>query len=42
MSQVIDAARTFFDQLASVGATWDARLNRIKRIAERIQRGQDG
>ena len=30
------------DQLASVGATWDARLNRIKRIAERIQRGQDG
>ena len=23
------------DQLASVGATWDARLNRIKRIAER-------
>ena len=29
------------DQLASVGATWDARLNRIKRIAERIQRGQD-
>ena len=30
------------DQLASVGATWDARLNRIKRIAERIQRSQDG
>ena len=30
------------DQLASVGATWDARLNRIKRIAERIQRGKDG
>ena len=30
------------DQLASVGATWDARLNRIKRVAERIQRSQDG
>jgi ArsR family transcriptional regulator, cadmium/lead-responsive transcriptional repressor len=30
------------DQLASVGATWDSRLNRIKRIAERIQRSQDG
>ncbi|TQS42248.1 ArsR/SmtB family transcription factor [Cryptosporangium phraense] len=25
-------------QLSSVGATWDARLGRIKRIAERIQR----
>lgn len=25
-------------QLASVGATWDARLRRIKRIAEAIQR----
>ncbi len=24
-------------QLASVGATWDARLNRIKRIAEAIE-----
>jgi len=29
-------------QLSSVGATWDARLNRIKRIAEAIQRSQDG
>jgi DNA-binding transcriptional ArsR family regulator len=28
-------------QLASVGATWDARLRRIKRIAEAIQRSQD-
>jgi ArsR family transcriptional regulator, cadmium/lead-responsive transcriptional repressor len=27
-------------QLASVGATWDARLRRIKRIAEAIQRSQ--
>jgi DNA-binding transcriptional ArsR family regulator len=27
-------------QLASVGATWDARLRRIKRIAEAIQRAQ--
>jgi DNA-binding transcriptional ArsR family regulator len=27
-------------QLSAVGATWDARLQRIKRIAERIQRGQ--
>ncbi|GAB3846993.1 MULTISPECIES: metalloregulator ArsR/SmtB family transcription factor [Micromonospora] len=27
-------------QLSSVGATWDARLRRIKRIAEAIQRGQ--
>jgi predicted transcriptional regulator len=29
-------------QLSSVGATWDARLRRIKRIAEAIQRSQDG
>jgi predicted transcriptional regulator len=29
-------------QLSSVGATWDARLQRIKRIAEAIQRGQEG
>ena len=29
------------EQLASVGATWDARLRRIKRIAEAIQRNQD-
>jgi len=27
-------------QLASVGATWDARLRRIKRIAEAIRRTQ--
>ena len=27
-------------QLASVGAAWDARLQRIKRIAEAIQRSQ--
>ena len=26
-------------QLSSVGAAWDARLQRIKRIAEAIQRG---
>jgi DNA-binding transcriptional ArsR family regulator len=26
-------------QLAAVGTTWDARLQRIRRIAERIQRG---
>jgi hypothetical protein len=26
-------------QLSSVGATWDARLRRIKQIAEAIQRG---
>jgi predicted transcriptional regulator len=26
-------------QLSSVGAAWDARLRRIKRIAEAIQRG---
>ena len=29
-------------QLSSVGAAWDARLLRIKRIAEAIQRNQDG
>jgi ArsR family transcriptional regulator, cadmium/lead-responsive transcriptional repressor len=29
-------------QLASVGATWDARLRRIRRIAEAIQREHDG
>lgn len=29
-------------QLASVGSAWDARLQRIKRIAEAIQRSQDG
>ncbi|WP_280251451.1 ArsR/SmtB family transcription factor [Nocardia abscessus] len=28
-------------QLSSVGAVWDARLRRIKRIAEAIQRTQD-
>jgi DNA-binding transcriptional ArsR family regulator len=28
-------------QLSSVGATWDARLHRIKRIAEAIQRSQE-
>ena len=28
-------------QLSAVGATWDARLQRIKRIAETIQRAQD-
>lgn len=28
-------------QLADVGATWDARLRRIKAIAEAIQRSQD-
>jgi len=27
-------------QLASVGAAWDARLQRIKRLAEAIERGQ--
>jgi ArsR family transcriptional regulator, cadmium/lead-responsive transcriptional repressor len=27
-------------QLASVGATWDARLRRIKKIAEAIQQSQ--
>ena len=29
-------------QLASVSSTWDARLQRIKQIAEAIQRGQEG
>ncbi|MEV0938318.1 ArsR/SmtB family transcription factor [Streptomyces phaeochromogenes] len=29
-------------QLSSVGATWDARLRRIKQIAEAIQRSQEG
>jgi ArsR family transcriptional regulator, cadmium/lead-responsive transcriptional repressor len=29
-------------QLSSVGATWDARLRRIKRIAEAIQRSRQG
>jgi ArsR family transcriptional regulator, cadmium/lead-responsive transcriptional repressor len=29
-------------QLSSVGATWDARLHRIKRIAEAIQSSQEG
>jgi len=28
-------------QLSSVGATWDARLRRIKRIAETIQPGRE-
>jgi DNA-binding transcriptional ArsR family regulator len=28
-------------QLADVGSAWDARLQRIKRIAESIQRAQD-
>lgn len=28
-------------QLANVGSTWDARLRRIKGIAEAIQRGQE-
>ena len=28
-------------QLADVGATWDARLRRIKAIAEAVQRSQD-
>ena len=28
-------------QLSNVGATWDARLQRIKRIAEAIQRQRD-
>ncbi|AVT29342.1 helix-turn-helix domain-containing protein [Plantactinospora sp. BC1] len=28
-------------QLADVGAAWDSRLRRIKRIAETIQRGGD-
>lgn len=30
------------EQLSLVGATWDARLNRIKGIAEAIQRSQKG
>ncbi len=29
-------------QLSAVGATWDARLLRIRRIAEAIQRSQEG
>jgi DNA-binding transcriptional ArsR family regulator len=29
-------------QLSAVGATWDARLQRIKRIAEALQRTQEG
>ncbi|SNT54009.1 transcriptional regulator, ArsR family [Streptosporangium subroseum] len=29
-------------QLAAVGEAWDARLQRIKRIAERIQGGKPG
>lgn len=29
-------------QLASVSSAWDARLQRIKRIAEAIQRNQNG
>ena len=28
-------------QLSSVGDAWDARLQRIKRIAETIQRSED-
>ncbi|MFI5487641.1 MULTISPECIES: ArsR/SmtB family transcription factor [Micromonospora] len=28
-------------QLSAVGATWDARLRRIKRIAEAIERSRD-
>ncbi|MGQ5260831.1 ArsR/SmtB family transcription factor [Micromonospora sp. ZYX-F-536] len=28
-------------QLADVGAAWDSRLRRIRRIAETIQRGRD-
>jgi len=28
-------------QLSSVGSAWDARLQRIKRIAEAIQRGEN-
>ena len=28
-------------QLSTVGATWDARLRRIKRIAEAVQRSQE-
>ncbi|MEX0171197.1 ArsR/SmtB family transcription factor [Streptomyces sp. LMG1-1-1.1] len=29
-------------QLTSVGTAWDARLQRIKRLAEAIQRSQEG
>ena len=29
-------------QLSSVGSAWDARLRRIKRIAEMLQRSQQG
>jgi predicted transcriptional regulator len=29
-------------QLTSVGSAWDARLQRIRRIAEAIQRSQEG
>ncbi|MGW1989228.1 ArsR/SmtB family transcription factor [Embleya sp. NPDC001921] len=29
-------------QLSAVGATWDARLQRIRRIAERIQQSKPG
>jgi len=29
-------------QLSAVGSAWDARLQRIKRIAEAVQRSQDG
>ena len=29
------------EQLASVGTTWDARLRRIKRLAEAVQRAHD-
>jgi DNA-binding transcriptional ArsR family regulator len=29
-------------QLSAVGTTWDARLQRIKRIAERIERAKKG
>jgi DNA-binding transcriptional ArsR family regulator len=30
------------EQLAAVGTAWDARLSRIKRIAEAVQRTQGG
>ncbi|WP_211342851.1 hypothetical protein [Actinomadura pelletieri] len=30
------------DQMTDVGAAWDARLQRIRRIAETIQRRRDG
>ena len=38
----VDAAQLAraVEQLSTVGATWDARLRRIKRIAEAIQRTQ--